>query len=193
MIELIVIGGSAGALDLMLDIAGALPDALVAPVVMVLHLQANQPSLMPDLLARSCDRQVREVEDKLTMQPRTIYVAPPNYHVLLERDRTLALSVDPPVHWSRPSIDVLFESAADAYGERLMGIVLTGANQDGAAGLLAVKRAGGVTVVQDPQTAQAALMPAAALQRAEPDHVLPLDGIAALLLGLASAPREARP
>lgn len=162
MTALIVIGGSAGALDLVLELAGALPDGLVAPIAIVLHLQANQPSLVPELLARTCRRPVREIEDKLTMQPQTIYVAPPNYHVLVERDRTFALSVDPPVHWSRPSIDVLFESAADAFGAGVVGIVLSGASDDGAQGLARIHRAGGRAIVQAPAAALYSVMPAAA-------------------------------
>ena len=159
---LIVIGGSAGALDILLDIGAALPDGLLSPVIIVLHLQANQPSLVPELLARSCRRPVREIEDKLTVQSRTLYVAPPNYHVLIERDHTLALSVDPPVHWSRPSIDVMFESAADVYGAGVLGIVLSGANDDGALGLAKIQRAGGRAVVQDPASALYPTMPEAA-------------------------------
>jgi two-component system chemotaxis response regulator CheB len=162
--SLIVIGGSAGALDVMLEIAAALPDGLRAPVVIVLHLQASQPSLVPELLARTSIRPVREVEDKLALVAGTVYVAPPNYHVLIERDRTLALSVDPPVFWSRPSIDVLFESAADACGAGVLGVVLSGANEDGAHGLLRIRRAGGGAVVQDPASAMYPAMPAAALR-----------------------------
>ncbi|HEY0194059.1 MAG TPA: chemotaxis protein CheB [Kofleriaceae bacterium] len=160
--ELIVVGGSAGALDLILEIAAALPERLRAPVVFVLHLQANQPSLVPELIARTCRRPTREIEDKMKLQPQAIYVAPPNYHVLFERDRTLALSVDPPVHWSRPSIDVLFESAADAYGAGVLGVILSGANDDGARGLARIHRGGGAAVVQDPASAQYPVMPGAA-------------------------------
>ena len=178
---LIVVGGSAGALDLMLDIARALPEPLLSPMVVVLHLQPNQPSLVPDLLARSCRRPVREVEDKVVMQPQTIYVAPPNYHVLVERDRSLALSVDPPVHWSRPSIDVLFETAAEAWTNRLVGVVMTGANSDGAEGLRSIRARGGTAVVQDPAGAYAPAMPQAALDLAGADHCVPLDDIAPLL------------
>ena len=159
----IVIGGSAGALDVLLELCGGLPDALTAPIVIVLHLQASQPSLVPELLARACRRPVREVEDKLALLPCTVYVAPPNYHVLVERAATLALSVDPPVHFSRPSIDVLFESAADGFGAGVVGVVLSGANEDGAAGLARIRGAGGAAVIQDPKTAMHPTMPAAAV------------------------------
>lgn len=162
-LSVIVIGGSAGALDVMLELGGALPDALTAPIVIVLHLQASQPSLVPELLARACRRPVREVEDKLALLPYTVYVAPPNYHVLIERGATLALSVDPPVHFSRPSIDVLFDSAADSFGAGVLGVVLSGANEDGASGLARIRRAGGTAVIQDPATAMYPTMPAAAV------------------------------
>jgi two-component system chemotaxis response regulator CheB len=162
-VGLIVIGGSAGALDALLELGGALPESLTAPIVIVLHLQASQPSLIPELLARTCRRQVREVEDKLALRPCTVYVAPPNYHVLIERDATLSLSVDPPVHFSRPSIDVLFESAADGFGAGVLGVVLSGANEDGAAGLARIRQAGGTAVIQDPATAMYPTMPAAAI------------------------------
>jgi two-component system chemotaxis response regulator CheB len=124
--------------------------------------------LLAELLARVCRRPVREAEDKLAMEPRTIYVALPNYHLLVERDRTLALSVDPPVHFSRPSIDVLFESAADSLGAAVAGVVLSGANDDGARGLGRIHQAGGAAIVQEPANAQHAIMPAAALRRVGP-------------------------
>jgi two-component system chemotaxis response regulator CheB len=166
--QVIVIGGSAGALDVLLELAGGLTDAAGAPIVIALHVQANQPSLVPELLARTSRRPVREIEDKLALEPRTIYVAPPNYHVLIERDRTLALSVDPPVHYSRPSIDVLFESAADSLGAAVIGIVLSGANEDGAHGLSRIYQAGGTAAVQDPATALYPAMPAAAARAVGP-------------------------
>ncbi|MDQ2735704.1 MAG: chemotaxis protein CheB, partial [Pseudomonadota bacterium] len=121
----------------------------------------------------------------------TVYFAPPDYHLLLDTGPTLALSADAPVHYSRPSIDVLFESAAIVYGERLLGIVLTGANEDGAAGCEAVQRAGGLTLVQHPESAQSSTMPASALRRIEPSYVLSLEAIAELLGTLATAPRSA--
>jgi two-component system, chemotaxis family, protein-glutamate methylesterase/glutaminase len=121
------------------------------------------------------------------VQPGTVYFAPPDYHLLLDKGPQLALSVDELVNFSRPSIDVLFESAADVYAERLMGIILTGGNQDGSAGLAAIARSGGVTIVQEPSSAQEPLMVLSALKRSSPDFVLSLDDIAALLRTLASA------
>jgi two-component system chemotaxis response regulator CheB len=117
---------------------------------------------------------VKEAEDKEPIQPGTVYFAPPDYHLLIDRGPAFALSSDEPVHFSRPSIDVLFDSAADIYGERLIGVILTGANQDGAEGLAAIGHAGGRTVVQDPVSAAVAYLPEAALQEGPVDFVLSL-------------------
>jgi two-component system chemotaxis response regulator CheB len=123
----------------------------------------------------------------MRVEPGTVYFAPPDYHLLLDKGPQLALAIDELVHYSRPSIDVLFESAADEYAERLMGIILSRANEDGSAGLAAVHRAGGVTIVQEPDSAQVPLMVLSALKRSPPDSVLPLEAIAALLRTLAGA------
>lgn len=144
----------------------------------------DRPSRLAAIFQARCVLPVREAQDKEPVAPGTVYLAPPDYHLLLDQGPALSLSADAPVNYSRPAIDVLFESAADVYRERLLGMILTGGNQDGAAGLAAVQRSGGVTVVQEPQGAQVALMPAAALQRVVPDHVLPLDRIADLLCEL---------
>jgi two-component system chemotaxis response regulator CheB len=191
-IDAVVIGTSAGGVEALSSVLGGLRADAAFAVLIVLHLPKDRRSLLPEILGRKCALPVLEAVDKQPIAPGTVYIAPPDYHLLVDNGPQIALSIDDPVLYSRPSVDVLFESAADVYAERLMGVVLTGANQDGAAGLLAIKRAGGVTVVQDPQTAQAALMPASALQRAQPDHVLALDGIAALLQRLSPAP-EVRP
>ncbi len=135
---------------------------------------------------------MREVEDKEPIVPGTVYVAPPNYHLLVERTRTFALSADEAVLFSRPAIDVLFESAADAYGNHLAGIVLTGASADGARGLSAVKRRGGIAIVQSPDGALAPEMPRAALSMVKADHVLSLTDLASLLGQLAQGDLESR-
>jgi two-component system chemotaxis response regulator CheB len=155
-------------------------------VFIVLHLPRERPSLLAEIFTPKCALKVKEAEDKMRVEPGTVYFAPPDYHLLLDEGPQLALSIDELVHFSRPSIDVLFESAADIYGERLMGIILTGANDDGAAGLAAIHRAGGVTIVQEPDSAQVPLMVLAALRRTAADFVLPLEGIAGLLQALAS-------
>jgi two-component system chemotaxis response regulator CheB len=149
----------------------------------VLHLPRERPSLLVDIFAAKCRVPVAEAGDKEPVVPGTVYFAPPDYHLLVDGP-LLSLSADELVNFSRPSIDVLFESAVDVYAARLMGIILTGGNDDGAAGLDAIRRAGGITVVQQPETAQTSLMPESALQRGAADFVLTIDGIAALLRGL---------
>jgi two-component system chemotaxis response regulator CheB len=144
------------------------------------------------VFSHKCALTVCEAQDKEPVAPGTIYFAPANYHLLIDEGPQLALSVDELVHHSRPSIDVLFESAAEIYRERLLGVILTGANEDGAAGLAAVHDAGGVTVIQEPQSAQASLMVMSALRRRSPDLVLPLGEIAQLLGSLAPSTAPSR-
>ena len=187
-IEAIVIGGSAGALDALLSIMPALPEQVSCPIVIVLHLPPEQPSHVPEILSRVCARAVHEAEDKAPLRDQTIYVAAPNYHLLIERNRSLSLSIDEPVHHSRPAIDVLFESAADAYGPAVAGLVLSGANQDGAEGLYQIWQAGGVAIVQDPATASSPIMPETAMRRVGPSaHVVRLMDLGAFLARLAGA------
>jgi two-component system chemotaxis response regulator CheB len=179
-IEGVVIGASAGGVEALGVLLPALPAGLRAAVFIVVHLRRERPSLLAELFAPRCRVPVREAEDKEAVEPGTVYFAPPDYHLLVEHGPWLALSADEPVNFSRPSIDVLFASASDVYGERLMGVILTGANSDGAEGLAAVRRAGGLTVVQDPQSAQAPLMPQSARDTGAAEFVLSLDGIADL-------------
>ena len=133
------------------------------------------------MLSNRCELVVKEAEDTETIRPGCVYMAPADYHLLVERDYTLSLSVDEPVNYSRPSIDVLFQSAAEAYGPALLGIVLTGASHDGSRGLVRIKEFGGITVVQDPSTAQASLMPSAAIRASEVDYILGLSDIGPFL------------
>jgi two-component system chemotaxis response regulator CheB len=184
-IDAVVIGASAGGVEALSEILPALPASLRPALLIVLHLPRERPSLLVEIFASRCALPVREADDKEPVEPGTVYFAPPDYHMLVEKSRQIALSTDEPVHYSRPSIDVLFESAADVYADRLLGIILTGANADGAAGLHAVHRAGGVTVVQRPDSARVPLMVVSALQRNPADFVLSLPEIAALLKGLA--------
>lgn len=177
----VVIGTSAGGVEALSHLLPALPAGLHAPVFVVIHLPRERPSLLVDIFRPRCAVDVREAQDKEPVAAGTVYFAPPDYHLLVDQGPQLALSSDDLVNFSRPSIDVLFESAADVYGERLLGIILTGASHDGASGLEAVYRAGGWTVVQEPNDAQAPLMVEAALKRIPVDFVLPLDQIAQLL------------
>ncbi|MEQ9726959.1 chemotaxis protein CheB [Pseudomonas sp. WHRI 8822A] len=186
--EVVVVGASAGGVEALLGLFDGLPAGYGLPLVAVLHLPDNRESLLPDLFARRLALRVKEAQDKELLQPGTLYFAAPGYHLCIEADRSFSYSREEPVHFSRPSIDYLFQSAADAYGAKAMGILLTGANQDGAAGLYTIKQRGGVTVVQDPQEAQVATMPEAALALHQPDYILSLRGILALLAELDSRP-----
>ena len=189
-IEGVVVGASAGGVEALSELLPVLPATFGPSMFIVLHLPRERPSLLVEIFERRCAIPVREAEDKEPAEPGTVYFAPPDYHLLLEKDRRIALSTEEPVHFSRPSIDVLFESAADVFGERLLGIILTGANEDGAAGLQAVHGAGGITVVQTPDSAKVPLMIVSALQRGPADFVLTLPEIAELLSGLTSSPLE---
>jgi two-component system chemotaxis response regulator CheB len=184
-IEGVVIGASAGGVEALAVLLPSLPATFRPALFIVLHLPRERPSLLVEIFARRCARPIREADDKEPIEPGTVYFAPPDYHMLLEKNRQIALSADEPVHFSRPSIDVLFESAAEVYGERLLGIILTGGNQDGAVGLHAIHQAGGVTVVQQPDNAKVPLMVVSALQRGPADFVLSLPEIAQLLGALA--------
>ena len=173
-IDAVAIGASAGGVDVLSVLLSSLPASCRASFIIVLHIPRERPSLLPDVFGARCALPVREAEDKEPVQPGTVYFAPPDYHLLLDRGPAFALSSDEPVHFSRPSIDVLFDSAADIYGERLLGLILTGANQDGAEGLAAVGRAGGRTVVQEPSSAAVSFLPEAALREGPVDFVLSL-------------------
>jgi two-component system, chemotaxis family, protein-glutamate methylesterase/glutaminase len=180
-IRAVAIGASAGGVQALCELLPALSSESRAAVFVVLHLPRDRPSLLVDVFSQKCELPVREAEDKEPVAPGTIYFAPPNYHLLLDTGPQLALSADDLVNHSRPSIDVLFDSAALVYREHLLGIILSGANEDGAEGLAAVHDAGGLTVVQEPQTAQSSAMVLSALERTPADLVLDLAGIAELL------------
>lgn len=183
-IEAVVVGASAGGVDALLRVFGHLRKGFGVPILVVLHLPDERESQLARVFGHRLAVPVEEARDKQDIVPGTLYVATPGYHLSVEADRSLSLSLEEPVHHSRPSIDVLFESAADVYGQKLLAVVLTGANTDGACGLAKVRELGGITVVQDPAEAQVSTMPEAALALHEPDHILTLQGIGQLLAGL---------
>ncbi|WP_411388592.1 chemotaxis protein CheB [Pseudomonas sp. MPB23] len=187
-IEAIVIGASAGGVEALLTIFGALPDGFGLPILAVLHLPDERRSQLAEVFGRRLAMPVVEARDKEVIMPGTLYFAGPRYHLSVEQDRSLSLSQEERVHHSRPAIDYLFASAADAYGKGLLAILLTGANQDGAQGLVHVKEQGGTTVVQDPTEARVAVMPRAALALHTPDHILTLSRIGSLLASLEYSP-----
>ena len=183
-VEAVIIGASAGGVDALLKLLSALPDRFQLPVITVLHLPAGRQSQLAAIFRQRSPIAVHEPADKEKIKPATLYFASPGYHLSIEKDKTFSVSCEPPVHYSRPSIDLLMESAADAYGAKLAGILLTGANYDGAAGLARIREQGGFTVVQDPAQAQVATMPEAAIRRLRPDLILGLEDIRGLLLQL---------
>lgn len=180
-IEAVVIGTSAGGLAALSVLVAGLAATFRLPLLVVQHIPSGVPTQLAEIFQRKTGLHVKEADEKETVRGGTLYFAAPGYHLLVEQDTSLSLSQDDSVHFSRPSIDVLFESAADAWGERVAGILLTGANEDGAAGLEAIHRAGGLTIVQDPDEAEVDSMPRAALQRFAPDYILPLRDIHRLL------------
>ena len=185
-IDAIVIGASAGGVEGVGALLQALPERYAPALMVVIHFPADRPSLLAEIFQARCRLPVREALDKELIEGGTVYVAPPGYHLLVERGGTLALSQDAPVAFSRPSIDVLFDSAAAAYGPQALAIVLTGGNDDGAEGMAAIRAAGGRAWVQDPREAVAPAMPQAALDRAGADLVLPLRDMAERLGNLRS-------
>lgn len=179
-IEAVVIGASAGGVEALNYVLPLLPGSLQPPILVTVHMLRDRPSLLKEIFRAKCSLKVREPEDKEPIERGTVYFAPPDYHMLIGRNRHIVLSVDEMVNFSRPSIDVTFESAADAYRERVMGVVLSGANSDGTEGLKAIKRWGGVSVVQQPEEAFAREMVESALANVAVDYVLPLSGIVEL-------------
>lgn len=179
--DMVVIGCSAGGIKALQKLLPALRADLAAPVIVVCHTGSGNIGLLCELLARIVALPVCEARERMPPAPGVVYLAPADYHLLLEPDRRFSLSVDARVAYSRPSIDVLFESAANACGRGLVGVVLTGANHDGAVGLKCVRDAGGVGIVQRPDDAEAATMPEAALALAGADHCLALAEIAPML------------
>lgn len=180
--KIILIGASAGGLAAFSNLLPMICDVLPAAVIIVQHMRSDSDSYLCEHLDRICKLPVHEAEDKMVVTPGHIYIAPPGYHLLLECDaKSFALSVDEPVNYSRPSIDVLFESAARAWGSQVIGIVLTGANKDGANGLVKIKEAGGIVIVQDPNEADYPAMPKAAIRACEVDHVARLEDIGGII------------
>jgi two-component system chemotaxis response regulator CheB len=186
---LVVVGASFGGFDALKVMLAGLPASFPLPLAIVQH-QGSPGTGMAGLLQRYASLVVVDAEDKDELRPGVVYLAPPGYHLLAEHG-SLALSVDPPVVHARPSVDVLFESAADAYGPAAIGVILTGTGHDGAAGLARIKARGGLAIVQDPMTAARSAMPEAALASTAVDWILPLERIAARLIELCQPPSPA--
>ena len=186
--RLIVIGTSLGGFHALKTVLADLPKDFPLPIVVVQHRSFEESELFAPLLAQHVQLPVVEAHDKLEIKEGQIFVGPSNYHVLID-DAHLALSTDAPVLRARPSIDVLFESAAECFGEGVLGVLLTGMSQDGVAGLKRIKECGGFTLVQDPITAEGRIMPEAAIESALADKILPLEKIASFLMDLSVGQR----
>lgn len=177
-VELLVIGGSAGSLEVLLRVLPLLHKDLPLSLVIVLHRKSTSDTSLIDLLSAKTALNVKEAEEKEPILPGNIYIAPADYHLLIEADRTLSLDYSEKINFSRPCIDVTFQSAAEVYGKKLACLLLSGANADGVEGLKAVKKLGGITAVQNPDTAEVSFMPQQAVEQTQPDYVLDINNIA---------------
>ncbi len=178
MIKAIVIGASFGGMEAIKTVLAGLPATVDIPVIVVLHIGSNKINTYLTLLNSNTNFKVKEAEEKEIIKAKTVYFAPPNYHLQIEKNSTLSLSTDKKVNFSRPSIDVLFETAAWSFKNELLGILLTGSNSDGADGLKSIKNYGGITMVENPETAFAPNMPRAAIELFNPDYIVNLEDIA---------------
>jgi two-component system chemotaxis response regulator CheB len=188
----IVIGCSTGGLKALSIVLSALDRDFSLPIAVVQHLGSESTGILADLLRQKTWIPVKEVDDKESICRGTIYVAPAGYHLLIENDAMFSLSVDEKENYARPSIDALFESASDAYGSGLIGVILTGSNADGSLGISTIRDRGGLTVVQEPESAEASEMPRAALKAIEPDQILPLEEIGPFLNALSKITKETK-
>ena len=182
--QAIVIGVSSGGLNVMKTIFSVLPENFSIPFIIVQHVSPHSENLWIELLNKKSLLEIKEADEKEKIESGKVYIAPSNYHLMIENDKTFSLTIDERVNYARPSIDVLFESAAEAYQNKLIGVVLTGSNNDGAYGLKKIKESGGLTIVQDPDTAESFYMPASAIAATIPDFILPLEEIIQLLIEL---------
>lgn len=183
--EAIVIGVSAGGMEALSTILPYLPAGIAIPLIVVQHQLSTSDDFLAGYLNERCNLEVKQADEKESIEQGVIYFAPPGYHLMIEEDRTFSLTTDPSINFARPSIDVLFETAADVYGAKLVGVVLTGANTDGSQGLKKIKELGGLAIVQNPETAEVDTMPKAAIAATKIDHILPLEKIGPFICKLA--------
>ena len=180
--EAIVIGVSSGGMKALKFIFSRMPEDFNTPIIIVQHISRHSDNQWINLLNDKSNLHIKEADEKEKIEKGNVYIAPPNYHLLIERNKTFSLTIDERVSFARPSIDVLFESAAEAYKNKLIGVVLTGSNADGSAGLKRIKEYGGLTIVQDPETADSSYMPASAIAAIQTDYILSLEDIIELLI-----------
>jgi two-component system chemotaxis response regulator CheB len=182
--EAIVIGVSSGGMSAMKILFSYLPKGFKTPIIIVQHISAHSDSKWIQLLNNAYIVDMKEADEKEKIENGKVYFAPPNYHLMIEKNKTFSLTIDERVNYARPSIDVLFESAAEAYKNKLIGIILTGSNNDGTNGIKRIHECGGLTIVQDPKTAEAPSMLTSALAAIQPDYILSLEDIIKLLIKL---------
>lgn len=180
--EAIVIGVSSGGMNAMKILFALLPEEFNIPIVIVQHISPRSDNQWIKLLNDKSNLHIKEADEKEKIESGNVYIAPPNYHLMIERDKTFSLTIDERVNFARPSIDVLFESAAEAYNSKLIGVVLTGSNNDGTKGIKRIKECGGLAIIQNPETAESSYMPASAIAAIKPDYILSLEGITELLI-----------
>ena len=183
--KVIVIGVSAGGLNVMTKLLEDLPPNFSIPIVVVQHRSKDQRNLLEEIMQARCRIDIKQADEKEKPKAGMVYFAPADYHLLFEEDGCFSLSCDNPVNFSRPSIDILFETAADAFAKNVLAIILTGANNDGMNGLLKIKMKGGTTIAQKPASAEFSSMPQAAINANAVEYVMELAEIKTLLLGLA--------
>jgi two-component system chemotaxis response regulator CheB len=188
--EAVVIGASAGGLGALQILFSNIGKKFHLPVLMVQHMHPESDDYLGQILKSYSHLKFKEADDKEPIEMGTVYYAPANYHLLVSGDKSLVLNVDEKVNYCRPSVDVLFESAADVYRQRLIGIILTGSNQDGSAGMSMIKRRGGLTIVQDPLQAEVDTMPRSVINLIKADYILPLEKIGKLLTKIGRATQK---
>jgi len=179
--EAIVIGVSSGGMTALKFIFSTLPAGFSIPIIIVQHVSPRSDNEWIKLLNEKSNLTIKEADEKEKIKPGNVYIAPSNYHLLVEKDKTFSLTIDERVNYARPSIDVLFETAAEAYKNKLIGVILTGSNNDGAIGIKRIKECGGLVIIQDPETAESSYMPASAIATIEPDYILSLEKIIELI------------
>ncbi len=185
--KVVVIGVSTGGTKALKTILSVLPSKFALSIIVVMHRHKDADGYLERSLGNECKMLVKQADEKEEIKAGVVYVAPPNYHLLIEDDGTFSMSVEGAVNYARPSVDVVFESAAEVYGQGLIGVILTGANKDGSQGLRKIKEVGGLAIVQTPETSVASDMPMAAIASVKPDYVLPLENIGPILRRLESA------
>lgn len=185
-IEAIVVGASAGGLNAMINLFSSLPEDLPVPIFVVQHTRSDENNLLVELISTVTKLKVSEAEDKAEINPGNIYIAPPNYHLLIEDKKTIALSTEAKVNYSRPSIDLLFESATRVFRSKLAGIILSGANNDGSKGISTIAGAGGVTIAQSPESAEFKVMPQSAIDTGNIKYIVDLAKMAEFITVMIS-------